>query len=37
MAKKKKSTFQKITQFFVYLMLFVMLAGVIVGAIASFM
>lgn len=34
--RKQKSTFQKITKFVVYLMLFVTLAGIIIGAIINF-
>lgn len=36
MAKKQKSTFQKVTKAVVYLMLFVMIAGVVIGALTAF-
>ncbi|UQS83798.1 DUF4044 domain-containing protein [Bombilactobacillus thymidiniphilus] len=35
--KKKKSTFARITQFFIWFMLIVIVAGVIFQAVVSFM
>lgn len=36
MAKKKQSTFQKVTKFFIYLMLFIMVGGIVIGALVNF-
>lgn len=36
MAKKKTSTFQKVTKIFVYIMLIVMVGGIVIGALSGF-